>query len=103
MIEIAGARRHNEMPMAALTPKKIEAFRAALRTRLTDREGGFSKRYLHEFVSEIRFDGRMVTIQGRKATLLAAAAGRSEPGTATVPSSVHKWLLDLGSNQGPTD
>jgi site-specific DNA recombinase len=103
MIEIAGARRHNEMPAAALSPKKLEAFGAALRARLTDSQGGISKRYLHEFVSEIRFDGQKVTMQGKKATLLAAAAGRSEPGTARVPSSVHKWLLDLGSNQGPTD
>ncbi|WP_443082788.1 recombinase family protein [Variovorax sp. PAMC 28711] len=103
LLEMAGARRSKEMPVAALSSKKLEAFGAALRARLTDREGGFSKRYLHEFVGEIRFDGKMVTMQGKKATLLAAAAGSSELGTTRVPSSVHHWLLDLGSNQGPTD
>ncbi len=60
-------------------------------------------RYLHEFVSEIRFNGKRVAIQGEKATLLTAAAGSSELGTTRVPSPVHHWLLDLGSNQGPTD
>jgi site-specific DNA recombinase len=41
-------------------------------------------------------------MRGKKAALLAAAAEK-EMGTAGVPTSVHGWLLDLGSNQGPTD
>lgn len=92
LLEMAGARRNKEMPVSALSLKKLDAFGAALRARLTDREGGFSKRYLHEFVGEIRFDGRVVTMQGKKATLLAAAAGSSELGATRVPSSVHHWL-----------
>jgi hypothetical protein len=67
-----------------------------------DREGGFSKRYLSEFVSEICFDGKRVLMRGKKAALLSAAA-QKEKDTARVPSSVPNWLLDLGSNQGPTD
>jgi site-specific DNA recombinase len=102
MIEMAQARRQKEMPVALLTARQVEAFGTALRTRVMDSEGGFSKRYLREFVSEIRFDGERVLMRGKKATLMAAAA-QNEMGTARVPISVSNWLLDLGSNQGPTD
>ena len=102
LIEIAGARRQKEMPVSLLTARQLETFSSALRTRVLDREGGFSKRYLREFVSEIRFDGKRVVMRGKKATLLAAAT-QKEKGTTMVPISVSNWLLDLGSNQGPTD
>ena len=102
LLEMAGARRAKEMPVAMLTASQLDAFTCALKTRLLDREGGFSKRYLREFVSEIRFDGKRVVMRGKKAALLAAAA-QKEMGTTRVPISVHSWLLDLGSNQGPTD
>ena len=69
---------------------------------MPDRTTELSKRYLREFVSEIRFDGKQVVKRGKKADLLAAAA-QKEMGTTCVPSSVPNWLLDLGSNQGPTD
>lgn len=72
-----------------------------LRARITDRAGGFSRRYLRQFVSEIRYDGQRVAMLGRKAALLAAL--EKEVGTAMVPTSSSVWLPDLGSNQGPTD
>ncbi len=99
---MAGARRHGEMPVAMLSAKQVDAFGAALRTRLTDSTSGATKRYLRQFVGEIRFDGKRVVMRGKKAALLAAAAEK-EMGTTTVPISVPSWLLDLGSNQGPTD
>ena len=102
LIEIAGARRQKEMPVSMLTARQLDAFTCALRTRVLDREGGFSKRYLREFVSEIRFDGKRVVMRGKKAALLCAAA-QKEKGTTGVPIFVPNWLLDLGSNQGPTD
>ena len=102
MIEMAGVRQHKEMPLAMLTQRQLEAFSHALRTKVLCNDGGFSKRYLRQFVSEIRFDGKRVVMCGKKATLLAAAA-QKEMGTTSVPISVHDWLLDLGSNQGPTD
>ena len=69
---------------------------------MLDRAAGFSKRYLREFVSEICFDGKRVVMRGKKAPLLGAAA-QKEKGTTCVPSFAINWLLDLGSNQGPTD
>lgn len=74
LIEMAGVRRQKEMPVSMLTARQLEAFSGALRTRVLDREGGFSKRYLREFVSEIRFDGKRVVMRGKKSALLAAAA-----------------------------
>ncbi len=102
LIEIAGARRAKEIPLAALTGAQVEAFGQALRTRLLDGSGSFPKRYLRQFVSEIRFDGKRLTLSGSKASLLAAAAEK-EMGTASVPTSGLSWLPDLGSNQGPAD
>jgi hypothetical protein len=53
-------------------------------------------------VSETRFDGERLTMSGRKHAPLAAALEK-KMGTAQVPASGLYWLLDLGSNQGPTD
>ena len=85
-----------------LSARQLDTLSTALRARVLDRTAGFSKRYLRELVSEIRFDGKRVVMRGKKAALLAAAA-QKEMGTSSVPNSTSNWLLDLGSNQGPTD
>ena len=102
LIEVAGTKRMKELPAALLSTRQLDAFSTALRARVLDRSAGFSKRYLREFVSEIRFDGKRVVMRGKKATLLMAVAQKNM-GTARVPTSEPNWLLDLGSNQGPTD
>ena len=102
LIELAGAKRSKEMPLAALSARQVEAFSHAMRLRLLEGGPGFPKRYLRQFVADIRFDGKRVTMAGRKDALLAAAA-ESEMGAARVPTSSLSWLPDLGSNQGPTD
>ena len=102
LLEMAGASRMKEMPAAMLSAKQLEAFGAAVRSRLTDSASPATKRYLRQFIGEIRFDGQRIVMRGRKAALIAAAAEK-EMGTAAVPTSSCGWLLDLGSNQGPTD
>jgi site-specific DNA recombinase len=102
MIDLAAARRSKGMQIAALSGAHVEAFGAALRSRLQEGAGSFPKRYLGQFVSEIRYDGARLTMSGRKDALLAAALDKKE-GTARVPTSSLSWLPDLGSNQGPTD
>ena len=102
MIEMASARRSKEMPVSALNAAHVEAFGVALRARLRAGAGSFPKRYLRQFVSEIRYDGSRLTMSGRKDALMAAALEK-KMGTATVPTSSLSWLPDLGSNQGPTD
>jgi hypothetical protein len=102
LIEVDGTKRMKELPVALLSTRQLDAFGTALRARVLDRTAGFSKRYLREFVSEIRFEGKRIVIRGKKAALLAAEA-QKDMGTSCVPSSATNWLLDLGSNQGPTD
>jgi len=53
LIEISGAKRAKEMPVSALSASHVEAFGTALRARVLDTAGGFPKRYLRQFVSEI--------------------------------------------------
>jgi len=53
-------------------------------------------------VSAIRFDRKRVVMRGKKGALLSAAV-QKEKDTAGLPIFVPNWLLDLGSNQGPTD
>ena len=76
--------------------------RTQTQSTVLERMAGFSKRYLREFVTEIRFDGKRVVMRGKKAALLTAAA-QKEMGTTRVPSFEPNWLLNLDSNQGPTD
>jgi hypothetical protein len=102
LMELASVRRSKEVPAAALSAAHVEAFGAALRARLQEGAGGFPKRYLRQFVNEIRFDGKRLTMSGRKDALLAAALEK-KMGTVGVPTSSPSWLPDLGSNQGPTD
>ena len=102
MIQIAGARRQGEIPVSTLSPRQVEAFGASVRERILSNDAGIAKRYLRQFVSEIRFDGLKVVMHGKKTALMAAAAEK-EMGTAGVPISSLVWLPNLGSNQGPTD
>ena len=102
MLEMAGAWRTKDIPLAALSSRQLDSVATAMRSRLLDRSSGFSKRYLRQFVSAISFDGQRVRMQGKKAALLAAAMGE-KMGTTAVPTSSMGWLPDLGSNQGPAD
>ena len=101
LIELASVRRSKEVPAAALIAAHVDAF-DALRARLQDGAGSFPKRYLRQFVSEILYDGKRLTMSGKKDALLIAALEK-KMGTAGVPTSGPSWLPDLGSNQGPTD
>ena len=71
-MEIAVSRRQQEMPVPMLTACQLDAFICALRTRVLDREEGFSKRYGRKFVSEIRCDAKRIAMQ-KKAPLISAA------------------------------
>ena len=88
--DIDGAGKTTQTPLDLLSPATMEAFSRVMRQRLLDRSSGFPKRYLHELVSEITFDGEVVRMQGRNAALLAAAAGK-KMGTARVPTSSIGW------------
>lgn len=76
-----------------VSTRQLDTFSAALRARVLDRSAGFSKRYLRQFVSEIRFDGKRVVMRGKKAALLVAAA-QKEMDTTGVPIIEPNWLLN---------
>ncbi len=88
--DIDGAKQAGETPLDLLSPATMDAFARVMRKRLLDPSSGLPKRYLHELVSEITFDGDVVRMQGRNAALLAAAAGK-KMGTARVPTSSIGW------------
>ena len=80
-----------EMPAAMVSARQLDTFSTALRARVLDCKAGFSKRYLRQFVSEIRFDGKKVVMRGKKAALMLAAA-QKEMGITGVPSFAPNWL-----------
>lgn len=65
MIDLAGVRRSKEMPASMLTQAHVEALGTALRARPQAGERGFPKRYLRQFVSDIRYGGKRLTMSGQ--------------------------------------
>ncbi len=102
LIEMAGLRRKQELPLSSIQPSKVGDFCAALRNVLLGKNQAFAKQYLKALVSEVRMLGDRVTITGSRVALAYAVSGSGAAG-AKVPSSVPNWLPDLDSNQGHTD
>lgn len=101
LVEIAGHVRRQTLP--EIKPRQVDLFCKALRTKLLDRSSGFGKEYLRRLVSEIRLTGNQAKISGSKAALVQAVSTMEKGSPLMVPTSVNGWLLDLGSNQGPTN
>jgi len=72
LIEMAGTRQQRALPLDQIKASQIHAFANALRARVLDRGSGFSKRYLHLLVNEIRVSGNEVRMTGSKAALVHA-------------------------------
>jgi site-specific DNA recombinase len=72
LIEMAGTRQDRAVPLDKINPAQITAFGNAMRTKLLDRENGFSKQYLRLLVTEIRVSGNELTMTGSKAALMHA-------------------------------
>jgi hypothetical protein len=68
------------MPVEALGEKKVLAFTAALRERLTEKDRVFSKKYLKLLVGEICYQNRQLVMKGSYAAL-ARAVRESKMGT----------------------
>ncbi|WP_370623254.1 recombinase family protein [Polynucleobacter sp. UB-Tiil-W10] len=101
LLEMAGYKRKQSIP--AVKPNQVGLFCNALRSKLLDRDSGFGKDYLRHLVSEIRVTAKEAQISGSKAELARAVGFSKSSAPLMVPTSVNGWLLDLGSNQGPTD
>lgn len=79
------------VPLDKINPAQISAFGTAMRTKLLDRENGFSKQYLRLLVNEIRVSGNEVRMTGSKAALMHAVL-QKKMGTVMVPTFIQPWL-----------
>ncbi|TAJ09683.1 MAG: hypothetical protein EPO61_05280 [Nitrospirae bacterium] len=103
LTEIAGRRRHRDLPQAILAQKHIQTFCTTLRAKLLDQASGLGKAYLKLLVEEIRCHGREIHLKGSYGAL-AQAVGEAKPGTfGRVPSFGLDWLPGQDSNLRPPD
>ncbi len=97
LIEMAGLRRRQALPLARILPSHVAAFSKVIRARLRDKSSGFAKDYLRAVVDEIRIEGKAATISGSYERLVAAVANKKE-GTGLVPSFMREWRARQESN-----
>ena len=97
LVEMAGLRRRQALPLARILPSHVAAFSKVMRARLRDRASGFAKDYLRAVVDEIRVEGNAATISGSYERLIAAVANKKE-GSVTVPSFMPEWRARQESN-----
>ena len=97
LVELAGLRRGQELPLSLLSPARLEAMCRTLKTKLLGGNASFAKRYLRLLVSEVRLTAEAVTISGGY-TALAVAAGTETGHSLGVPRFAPNWLPSLGSN-----
>jgi site-specific DNA recombinase len=104
LLEIAAMKRQQDMPIDALNNKNINVFTQVLKSKLTDRKSNFGKQYLKGLIHQIVLKDGEATISGRYDAMASAIIETKKMGAElTVPTFASIWLLNLGSNQGPTD
>ncbi len=104
LLEIAAMKRQQDMPVDALNQKNIKVFAQILKEKLTDRKSNFGKQYLKGLIQQIVLKDGEATISGSYDAMANAIVETKKMGTdLTVPTFASSWLLNLGSNQGPTD
>jgi site-specific DNA recombinase len=102
LIEMAGLRRREAVPLQNLQAGHIDGFARVVRAKLLT-NSGFAKQYLRLLVSEIRLDGPEIKITGSYAALAQAVAQTRKGVSDGVPTFASNWLPDQGSNLGPAD
>jgi site-specific DNA recombinase len=102
MLELAGLKRKQAMPLDMLNTKRVDQFAKAMRQIMTERRNTTGKAYLRLLIDEIRIEDDQATITGSDAALAFAMLENTKADTV-VPTFVPNWLPDLDSNQGPAD
>ena len=82
---------------AQISPEKLNAFAALMRTKLDTGDTQARKAYLRSVISRIEVDDQKVRIIGDKATLADVIAGRQTQ-TGHVRGFVRKWRTRHDSN-----
>ena len=101
LIEMAGLRRLQSLPVERILPSRVEAFSKIIRAKLRDRTSSFARDYLHAVVDSILVTDDTATISGSHARLMQAIAGR-KMGTDQVPTFVPNWRARRDSNSRPS-
>ena len=103
LTEIAGIRRHKEIPVSKLGRKNINAFCSAIKEIFRDKGSNFGKEYLKLLVNEIRVDKKEVRLSGSYNAMAGALhMSTKHEHLETVPSFVPVWLPSTDSNRGPS-
>jgi hypothetical protein len=89
---IAGKRRELDQDMPEIAPAAVEAFAAALQTRLRDPASpAFRRAYLRQMLGEVRVAPDKVRISGQKAALAGQLAANDPLAPSLVRTSVQEW------------
>jgi hypothetical protein len=76
LIEMAGLRRLQHLPLERILPSQVEAFSKVMRRRLHDRSSTFARDYLRAVVDRIVVTDREAVISGSHSRLVQAVAAR---------------------------
>ena len=100
LIEFAGLRRLQTLPVERILPSQVEAFGTLMGKRLRDRSSAFGKNYLRAVVDKVVVNGDTATISGSNAKLMRAV-GAKKPQAGQVPGFIHDWCARRDSNSRP--
>jgi len=100
LVEMAGLRRRQLLPLERILPSQVEAFSHVICRKLRDRTSAFARDYLHAVVDAVVVNGETATISGSHERLLDAIAGRRS-GADQVPRLMRDWRARRDSNSRP--
>jgi site-specific DNA recombinase len=99
LIEIAGLRRLQALPVERILPSQVEAFGSLIGRRLRDRTSTFGRDYLRAVVDKVVVNGDTATISGSNARLMRVVG--TKPLAGQVPTFMHDWRARRDSNSRP--
>ena len=97
-------QREIDLPVADVTPKRVAAFTAALRTRLQDAEHPqFRRAYLRLLLDKVVVGKDAIRISGPKAALAQQLTSEKPVAPSMVPIYMDGWCTEKDSNLRPSD
>jgi site-specific DNA recombinase len=100
LIELAGVRRGQSLPVDQLRASQVETFAKTLKGRLLAKDSALAKSYLNLLVDEIVVNDRTALVKGAYSALAhAAAIDKIKVGhLKQVPTSIYEWRARRDSN-----
>ena len=102
LIEIAGIKREQEIPLKVIAERQVDGFCRALRSKLFDKASNFGKEYLKLLVDRIEVQRRQVSIRGSYSALAHVLSTKKLGSPEWVPSFGNVWLPGQDSNLQPS-